>query len=307
MFITCFFFYYVAHAQKVFAITDREKILIGEQIILQLKLEDVNPQRTALENWFTIPDSIPHIQIIDKGKLDTVNVNGLTTYIQKFTLTSFDSGRWSIAPMQLKLSDNTTGKQTILGTDSIYVDVLSVDVSGLQDYHPLKEIVDVKTKPDYFFIGMIILSVVVLGVLVWIFVKQFKKRKLQPIKPLYKATALEKAISKIKTLSQKNADTLSLARSFYTELNEICRDYFAEQLHIKASNITSDELMLATIVYLQDDKKRTAFFQLLRLTDAVKFAKYVPSQNQKEEAITNAISSLQHIDQQIKQIMQHDK
>ena len=64
--------------------------------------------------------------------------------------------------------------------------------------------------------------------------------------------------------------------------------------------------MISIIVYLQDEKKRTSFFQLLRLIDAVKFAKYIPTPSQQEDTIAIAIASLQHIDQQIKQTKQHD-
>src|SRR3954468_9838937 len=105
MFFTCALFFYSANAQKVSAVADREKILIGEQIIVQLKLEDVNAQNFSLEKWFTLNDSIPHIQIVKKDTLDTVNINGLSTYLQKITITSFDSGRWAIAPMQVVLQD----------------------------------------------------------------------------------------------------------------------------------------------------------------------------------------------------------
>lgn len=306
MLVTGILFFYSSHAQKVSVVADREKILIGEQVVVQLKLEDVNARDISLQKWFTFPDSIPHIQIVKKDTLDSVDVNGLKTYLQKITITSFDSGRWAIAPVQTVLQDNATGKQIILGSDSIFLDVLPVDVSGLQDYHALKEILDVKTQPDYFLIGTIAVSVIILAVLVWLFVKQFRKRKLQPVKPVYKASALEKAINKIKELSKRDAEIFLQAKIFYTELINICREYFSEQLYINAANITSDELMLAIIVYMQDEKRRTAFFQLQRLTDAVKFAKYLPTTNHKEEAIIVAIESLKHIDQQIKQSKQHD-
>src|SRR6202008_2253703 len=106
---------------------------------------------------------------------------------------------------------------------------------------------------------------------------------------------------KIKELAKQNPATQEQAKIFYGSLSDICREYFKEQLHIKAPYITTDELMLAIIVYLQDEKKRTSFFQLLRLIDAVKFAKYLPVSSQQQEAIETAIASLQHIDQQIKQ------
>ena len=121
-----------------------------------------------------------------------------------------------------------------------------------------------------------------------------------------KGTALEYALQQIKELQQQNLPAKGEIKLFYTKLSDICREYFSTQLSIHASQITSDELMVTIIVYLQDEQKRTAFFQLLRLTDAVKFAKYIPDMSQHDNAVQTAIASLQHIDQLIKQTKQHD-
>jgi len=306
MLFTCVLFFYAVAAQKVSAVADREKILIGEQVVIQLKLEDVNTKNYLLQNWFAFNDSFPHIQVVKKEPEDTVEINGLTTYIQKITVTSFDSGRWVIPPMQIALQDNVTGKQTTLGTDSIFIDVLPVDVSSMTDYHPLKDIIEVETKPDYFLYAAIAASVILLAVLIWQLAKRSKKKKLQPAKPAYKATALENAIKQLKELAQKKPSTAEQVKSFYAQLSDIGRKYFSEQLNIKASYVTSDELMFILSVYLQEEKRRTSLFQLFRLIDAVKFAKYIPGAPQHEDAIEIAIASLQYIDQQIKQSRQHD-
>jgi hypothetical protein len=306
MLFTYALFFYVADAQKISVTADRTKILLGEQIIVQLKAEDINEKNDFLQNWFQFNDSAAHIKIVKKKPVDTIEINGLYTYLQKIVITSFDSGRWQITPPPIILQNRATGSKTVLKADSLFIEVLPVDVSGLMDYHVLKDIIDVEAKPDYWLYILSGVSVIVLAVLIWLYVKQLSKKKLQPVKAVYKGTALEHALQKIKELQQQNLSAKDKVKLFYTGLSEICREYFSEQLNIQASHITSDELMVAIIVYLQDEKRRTAFFQLLRLMDAVKFAKYLPGEAQHDEAITTAITSLQHIDQLIKQSKQHD-
>lgn len=301
MLLTCALFFYAGDAQKISVTADRTKILLGEQIVVQLKAEDINDKTDFLQNWFLFNDSSEHIKIVKKEPVDTIEINGLNTYLQKIIITSFDSGRWQITPPPVIVQNRATGSTTVLKADSLFIEVLPVDVSGLMDYHVLKDIIDVDAKPDYLLYILIAVSAIVLAVLVWLYFKQLSKKKLQPVKAVYKGTALEHALKKIKELQQQNLSAKGQVKLFYTGLSEICREYFSEQLNIKASNITSDELMVAIIVYLQDEKRRTAFFQLLRLIDAVKFAKYLPDETQYDEAIVTAIKSLQHIDQLIKQ------
>ena len=69
--------------------------------------------------------------------------------------------------------------------------------------------------------------------------------------------------------------------------------------------LTTDEIMVLLAVYLQDKQAKTSFYQLLRLIDAVKFAKYMAGDAQHTEAIALASSGLQHIDNQIQLSIRH--
>lgn len=301
--------FFMAHqslnAQTVSAVTDRNKILIGEQVVLQLKAEDINTTKTLLESWFTIFDSSNHIQIIKREPVDTVDVNGLTTYLQKIILTSFDSGRWKLAPLKITFIDRATGKQSSLQTDSVALEVIPVNVSVLKNYHDVKDILDVPVQTNYMLYAIIAAVVIILAIISWFIIKRFKNKKPAIAKLVYKGTVLEHALQQIKELQQQNLSGKVNIKSFYTKLTTICRDYFEEQLQVRSSQATSDELMILLAAYLQNEKMRTAFYQLLRLSDAVKFAKYLPGEEQNNQAIDTAIASLTHIDGLIKQIKQH--
>ncbi|HRI22815.1 MAG TPA: hypothetical protein PLA68_17775, partial [Panacibacter sp.] len=135
-------------------------------------------------------------------------------------------------------------------------------------------------------------------------VKRLKKKKPAAVKPLHEGTALEYALQQLKELQYDSAANEN-AKLFYIKLTLICRNYFEERLQVRSAQATSDELMILLGVYLQNEKNRTSFYQLLRLADAAKFAKYIPGQEQNRLAIETAITSLQHIDILTQHIKQH--
>ncbi len=118
-------------AQKVSIVADRNKILIGEQVTLHLKAEDINTGKSFLHSWFNIADTGNHLQVTKRGAIDTIAINGLTTYLQEINITSFDSGNRKIPAMKLVLEERSTGKKIVLQTDSLSIEVLPVDVSAL--------------------------------------------------------------------------------------------------------------------------------------------------------------------------------
>lgn len=304
--ITIFlFFVFTAHTQTISASIDRNKILIGEQVTLQLKAEDINSRMSFLQSWFNIPDTGSHLQVVKRNAIDTADVGGLNTYVQNIIITSFDSGRWRLGPLQLIVQDRTTGKQTTLKTDSVVLEVLPVDVSGMENYHDVKDIIAVEAKPDYTLYIGIVLSAIVFALLIWLFIKSSKKKKEAQPKLVYKGTPLQHALQQIKELQSENLVAKHQVKLFYTRLADICRNYFSDQLQVRSSQATSDELMILIGVYLQNEKMRTPFFQFLRLADAVKFAKYKPSSEQNNEAVQTAIKTLQHIDELTQRREQH--
>src|SRR5579875_330902 len=72
-------------SQSVSATIDRDKIVLGEQITLELKAEGINPQTAPVTKWFAIPDTANHIEVIKRSPIDTLTVNGTLSYMQTVT------------------------------------------------------------------------------------------------------------------------------------------------------------------------------------------------------------------------------
>src|SRR5215213_3582870 len=98
--ILLFFFIclsYAVPAQKVAAIPDKQKILIGEQIKVQVFGEFTTGQTVS---WFNA-DTLLHFEVVDKSGIDTIKneSRGIVTLKQTLMVTSWDSGRWNFPPL----------------------------------------------------------------------------------------------------------------------------------------------------------------------------------------------------------------
>ena len=76
---------------------NRDRIFIGEQIELKLSVERAKAGIT----WFRFPDSLNHIEVVKRNKIDTILNGSYTNYAQTISITSFDSGRWEFPPLSL--------------------------------------------------------------------------------------------------------------------------------------------------------------------------------------------------------------
>ncbi|HEY2722082.1 MAG TPA: hypothetical protein VGI82_10180, partial [Chitinophagaceae bacterium] len=149
----------VSHSQNNIAIkanVDKNNIVIGEQIHFSLQADF--PLHEPM-SFFSI-DSIPHFEILERKKIDTIDKNNEgITLMQTLTLTSFDSGHWVIPSFEL------AGDRALF-TDSMPVNVGFSPFDSTRDYHDIKDVlkVDVKKKKKdqtwYWYAGLSVLLVV---------------------------------------------------------------------------------------------------------------------------------------------------
>lgn len=283
-------------AQKISATISRNAILIGEQVTLQLKLEMQDPPAFQLISWTPVADSANHITVVNKGKLDSASVNGIYDLTQDIILTSFDTGAWKIIPLKVELKNISTGKTLELSADSINIQILPVDISGMNDYHDIKDIIEVQVRPPYekyILIGLLALATLIVIFLLW---KKFKNKKTIIVAPKSAKQPYDLAMEQLEVLKKENPQTFTEIKSFYSKLTDICKLYISQVLPVQATHLTTDEMMVRLTAHLPDEKIRTNFFQLMRFADAIKFAKYFPPDAEKDQSIFTATQLIKHID-----------
>ncbi len=276
----------VSFGQAVTATVDRDKILIGEQINLLLKTDNIQ----SITQWFNLPDTINHLEVVNRSKIDTIDIAGNTIYQQNIAITSFDSGHWQLPALTLVGGNNVN-----YTTPPIELDVLPVDVSELQDYHDIKDIVEVEEQSSYLII--ILIALITLISLVAIIILMRKKRAVAVKVPTLTGnlSPLEWARQELNKLKAENHFGQNRVKQHYQQLTNITRQFFHLQLRHKSLQQTTDEWMvnLHSLPVNQDIK--TSFLQLLRLADTVKFAKYQPPAFENEQSIPVALQMIESV------------
>jgi hypothetical protein len=252
------------------------RILLGEPIKLTVEIK--LPESAALS--FTI-DSIEHFEFLEAPQIDTTTSNGQKILNARYTITSFDSGHWVIPSWEVAPN---------VRSDSIPIDVVYSDYNPDQEYHDIKDIIpvkeDKKTPWWWYAAGGAVL-------LVAIAVYLLKKKKPVSIKkPAAVIDPYKEAIKDLELLKRSKPD----AKAFHSKLTDIFRLYIFRRKGILSLQKTTDDLVvqLKTLDIPKDEFDKLA--QALRLSDFVKFAKFVPSSNDDDDALStigNAIIKIE--------------
>jgi hypothetical protein len=285
-------------SQSAHASLDRDKILLGEQVTLQFNVSNIDEAASFIATWPPLADTLNHTEILKHTTIDTINVNGMVTYQQNFTLTSFDSGNWQLGPFVFVLQDRVSGKKIPVVTEPVQLTVLPVDVSSMKDYHPIKDIIEVQTSFNWTPV-IIATAAILLAIIIFIIIKKRKKKIIATPKVIMKGTPLERALDKLYALEKQPLLSAAEIKKFHSETDIIIRQYFEEMVQIKALQLTATELFYRMQVYMQDAQLRNKFQQLFELNASVKFAKYTPQPEESKNTLKEIITGLQQINESV--------
>ena len=220
-------------------------------------------------------DSLNRIGVVTAHKIDSLR----NQLIKKYTLTSFDSGRYVIPGQEIFIKD----KRFL--TDQVIIDVATVQVDTIKQ--PMHHIKEIQNEPylfsDYlnYFWGLIALLIVI-GLILY-FVLRDKPTEEEIISRI---PPFDTAKMRLKELDGKELISQNKIKLYYVELTDIVRTFIERELNIPALESTTDEL-LETITDFNnssnlDIPKETLYKlqKLLQEADLVKFAKSKPLQNE---------------------------
>lgn len=256
-------------SQNVQAVPDRNKIFIGEQIQVKITAENISSNNPS---WFYLPDTVNHLEVIERGKIDTVVKGNFKTFSQIITITSFDSGVWKFPALILSGSNKVTMPFSI--------QVLPVDVSKLKDYNEIKDIIEVPPGGSKWWITCIIAFITLLALVILIWLFRLKRKTVVSAVNNDPLTPLQRAMEELTKLEKVSLQTKEQVIQYYAALVHISRTYFDRQMGQKTFYSTTDEWMIQLQSIAVDNDTKVSFFQLLRLADTVKFAKYLPDEKE---------------------------
>jgi hypothetical protein len=245
------------------ATADKQRIVIGEPI--KLVLEAVIPNNGTID-WPLI-DTPAHFEILYTSGIDSSSsFNGLQLR-QLITITSWDSGSWNIPPFVLLKAKSK----------SIPVEVGYSPMDYEQPYHDIKDIMDVPKpeKPEWFWVILLIALLLILFLLFFPRSKEKTMVKKQPGVDPYK-----KAMQQLSELDIQLED-----KKFFTSLVNTFREYLLNRKEIPSYTKTTEDLVIQLKDAGLNQEEYTGLVQVLKLSDLVKFARYNPIPEDKQNSI----------------------
>ena len=291
----CIFFMDIACAQappvSIKASLNRDHVLIGEP--MELKVEVKTGSALPVTKWVNLPDSFNHLEVLSRSPVDSVTAAGATIYRQSFTITGFDPGAWMIPAL------NITINKKVVYTDSLPVTIVPVALKD-STYHDIREIIDVqdaKTPWWYYLTGIV--SLIALGALVWLWLKRNTGKRPTVGGHAHVLSPLEEALGRLRQLETEQPIAKEEWKNYYTTLTDIFKTYIERKFNIPALQKTTDEVLL--FLNSRGGKQMlNGAAEALRISDAVKFARYRPPGEQAAlslHAIEKTIKELDHLKQ----------
>lgn len=288
LFTAAIFIWHSAQAQgdtKVSAKLDVLQITIGDQA--RLFLEAQNNDASGRLQWPTFIDTFNKLEIVEKGKIDTLKTGSITTYRQRLLITGFDSGLFKIPPFQFAVIPNS-GKPFITLTDSFMLLVKTVAVDTTKEFKPIKNIIFVKPGwLDYiwYFIGGLIFLALVIFVVIY-FVKNKKTKKTAPSAP--QISLQDHTLKLLNELEAQELWQKNQVKEYYVQLTDIVRYYIEQRFRTPALELTTDELLYKAQMHRELLPYVSVLTVILQTADLAKFAKWQPLPQEHIDAIDNA-------------------
>jgi hypothetical protein len=287
------------------AITDKEKITIGDRCILSL----VIPKSMGTDIQFPVFENtlIPGIEIIDMS--DIITSSDDKTLQRDYTITSFEDSLFMIPPFKFSVD----GKEILTNPVKLQVLDYRPDSAFLSKIDTTQQIplADIKapvhtplTFKEFFQRFWIYFAITAFLAFLYIVYRYFKKKQKNraPAETLIAEIPIPAHVIAIKQLDALKLTEIHKEKDvdpFYIALSKIIRQYMESRFHIPALESATYEIL--------GQFKKTEFAEsainsklqdLLSLSDMVKFAKDQPDLYRNEIMFEYAYSFIQHTKEQ---------
>ncbi len=267
---------------------DANHIMVGDQIRMFIEAQH-NPKEGRLQ-WAVLPDTFNKLEIVEKGKIDTVQNGNLVTYKQRLLVTGFDSGVFVIPQFTFPvIPDN--GTPYTIQTDSFPVLVQTVAVDTTKPFRGIKEIMQVKsTWLDYIWYIIGGLLFIGLALFVFFYFIRNKKTAAPPPPPAVPVKTLqEQALEMLAKLEQKQLWQNGQVKEYYSELTDIVRSYIEARYDVPTLELTTDEILDNVQRHGELSRHKELLASILYPADLAKFAKAEPLPHEHAAAMEHAI------------------
>lgn len=282
------------HGQDVTvtAAFDTSRIYLGDQIFFTVKVNQPPGLRLEIQ---TFRDSLyKKIQILTGPVRDTTKIkNGALNIIDKYLVTSFDSGIYEVPPVYAEIKENNGIKRYY--SEYSPLEVMRVKMTPPDSSSKIFDIIKPYGAPVTLMelIPWIFLAIAV-AFIVFIIIRLLKRYRRTETKEIYVKNPDPAHVIAFRELEKLKNEKLwqnGEVKTYYSRLAEILRIYLENRYSVYSMEMTTSETLE---VLLRSGFKKDANYALLKSvlngSDLVKFAKYKPEPSENEMHFENAWS-----------------
>jgi hypothetical protein len=262
--------------------SNKNKILIGEPVKITFELKAIDPSSTIIWNF---PDSIVHFEYLQFDSTDRLK--------REVTFTSWDSGMWQLQGVSVTVPSNLNNKPQVLKFAPQEIAV-EYDTTGSRILNDIKPIIEVSgVEEPWIAYSIIAAAVISLLLLIYLF-KKWKAGRVVVVKEEPVAGAFEEFEKTLNELQQKKWNTQQEQKAGFSQLTAAAKRYLERNYRQPFTGYTTDE----TIFHLSPVTGREMAGQLtqvLRLADAVKFARFAAPEQECKTALQQTGTIIQQI------------
>lgn len=270
---------------------DSSSYEIGDPAVITLTAEgrgNLSIEKPALQNF------ISGGELTGGRKPETRNSDGKTSITFRYIISRYDSGIVAIPSFPVRYRQGSDTTLMTAFTDSISVLFRTLVVDTAKDMKDIKAPVKIplgwKTILMYVLIAMAVTAAVFY---LYRYIRNRRRAEPQAAAAEAKLSPYESALMALGELERKQLWQNGKVKQYYTEVTDIIRNYFEEEYHINAPELTTDEFTDELKKNRFEEKLISLVSLFLTNADLVKFAKFEPSEILNSDMLKHAYEILE--------------
>ena len=204
-----------------------------------------------------------------------------------YTITTFFTGEFEIPPVAVSYTLGSDSTKQILMTEPIKINVESMLASEAGDIRDVKDPVEIPRdwwqRLRWPVLGLLALLLVMAVIFI---IRRYRAGKsILPVRETPARPAHEVAIEALDRLTASDLISRGQIKEFYIEISEIIRQYINDRYFVVALEMTTTEVLCGLMTRGLGEEIEGHFRTFLNRCDLVKFAKFIPSENQHQEIV----------------------
>lgn len=282
----------VTHAQVTATLrTDSSTIEIATPLNVKLSVK-FPPDHHVV--WPVVRDTLGPMELLLAAKIDTEQIGNETLLSQKFLVSAYDSGDYTIGPRKIYFL-NQDGALDSTETEELFIRVNTLDVDTAAPFKPIKTVRDVPLTWKEWIPGIVAfhLFLLLLTAIIWYASKKKKKkaastRKAKPLEPAHVWARKE-----LQKLADDKLWQAGNVKSYYSRLTDIMRLYLEYRYNYYALESTTEEINIEIDKTGISSESKYILMEILRSGDLVKFAKMIPAPEANTRVLELALQMIE--------------